>query len=235
MRIQDVVNEVPLLLTFNRVYILQALLSDNSTYRFGYFVSAVDPTPTLNIRRIAFSRQAQLSYRYVTVEATRPNATHIQLNYLDTLAQTTFLDFTIRLRNGTFVYNDNSTLDSVQFNWLSADNETDYIAYLDITHGFFGTLQYSEPLTGGISVMAVPTLEVVGTWGGMSASSVLPAAIIFVVAGAFSLLSAPVGLFAVVVTAGVLTYLGWCSIPYTILATAMGLAVIFGIAHRRSS
>ena len=232
MKIQDTITSVPLILVVNRVYVLQVRLSDGSTYRFGYYVSGVDPTPTLSIRTISFSQAAQVTYRYVTVEATRSSdATTITVNYQDNLDQTILVDLEIRYQNGTVAYSDNSTANPTSFVWNSAVNTTDYYAVVTITHGFFGTLTYVKPLGKQISVMAAPSAGVFGSWGLMSPGSVIPAAIIFVVAGAFSAFSVPFALFAVVVTAGIFVYLGWVSISTTLLAEAMAMAVIIGIVR----
>jgi len=67
----------------------------------------------------------------------------------------------------------------------------------------------------------------------MDPADVLPAAILFITAGAFSAFSVPVGVFVLAVTAAILTQLGWMSLSYTFLASAMGLAIIAGIAYMR--
>jgi len=232
-QLQNILDEVPLVLSMDRTYILQLQLPDSSTYRFGYYVTGVDVTPTLILREISFSRQAQLTYRYVTIEATRPSPTQIQVNYHDTLDQTLNVSLSVKLRNGTLVYSDWSSSNPVQFTWNAADNETDYVVYVTVSHSFFGALEYSKALAREVSFNSPPDLGVLGSWGGVSAGNILPAMLIIVVAGAFSTLTAPVGLFATVVTAAILTYLGWINVSYTVLAVAMSLAVLYGIAWVR--
>jgi len=108
MKIQDTVNTVPLTLGQSVTYILQIKFADGSTYRYGYFVPAVDPTPTLPITEIDFGDQAHTVYQYITAEATRPVATTIRLVYSDLTPSydTLRVNFTVELRNGTEVYSD---------------------------------------------------------------------------------------------------------------------------------
>lgn len=232
-QIQDTVNEVPLLLVVYRVYIIQALLSDGTANRFGYFIPGVDTTPTLSIRNPSFSRQTQLTYRYVAVEATRPTDTSFIVDYEDDLDQTTLVELIIKYRNGTTAYSDSSGANPVQFNWNAADNETDYIVDVNVTHQFFGTLKYSKAFGGATNFNSTPSMGFLGTWGGASATNILPAISMFVISGAFSVASVPLGAFSLVIMAAVFNHFEFMSIDYTLLSTAMGLAILIAIGHVR--
>jgi len=232
MKIRDTVNSVPLLLTYNRVYRLQVRFEDGTTYSFGTFISGVDPTPTLSITQISFSRQAQLTYRYVTVEASRSSdGSTITVNYWDKLAQTNWVNFTITYLNGSIAYTDSvKDINIVQFLWNEANNETDYVVIVDIDHQFFGTsLRYVETLSGLESYPNAPSLGVLGSWGFMNSNDVFATIIILIFAGAFSAYNIGLGLFIAALTAGLFTYLGWLSIPTQLLAIVFALVFLIGI------
>jgi len=233
MRVQETVNAVPLTLSYGKVYTLRMYFIDGSTYAFGFFVAGVDPTPILNIRDLAFSRRAQLTYSHVTAEATRPTWTNIIVNYNDSLAQTNLVEVWVNYRNGTNAWYSNSTADNVQFNWGAAVNITDYVVELSSNHTFFTQLNFTWYLGGAHTHPNVPSFAIFGTWGGIPGASMFPAMIIVTVALIFSAYTLPeAGIVLCGVTA-VLRYIDWITLDWDLIMLALGLSVIMAVLFRR--
>jgi len=229
MKVYETINQVPLTLTQSRIYTLQARLPDGSVYRFGDFIPGVQETPVLAITEIGFSGQAQLPSRYVAVEAVRPDPGLVRVNYRDDLNQTTLVVVTVKLMNGTAVWSDSSAGPVLQFNWWGAVDGADYVVWVAVDHAGLGELSYSWALAGAApGFQSPPDLGVFGEWP-VSATGALAAFLIFVVAGAFSAVSAPVGIFAAAATAAILAYLGWLDVSYTVLGVTVAMAVILGV------
>jgi len=147
--VTDAINAIPLTLTKNQIYTLQIRLADNSIYRFGYFIPASDPTPTIILNQIPFSSQTHYLGEDVSALATRPTPTHIQLTYLDESELTIELNLEILYLNRTTAFTDSATGEpSVTFNWYNAHNESDFIIKLNINHYLYGESTYTAWLIG---------------------------------------------------------------------------------------
>jgi len=225
--VQDYVSEVPLIMNVGSTYLLK-LRVGSTVYSFGYFTAGSDTTQTLPVQDISFTSRVEIAYRYVRVEASRNN-TEITVNYQDTLENTTSVSLEIQYRNGSVAYSDSSTGYLVQFYWGNADSETDYIVYVTVNHASLGTLNYKQVLPYSPSVSPPFDLSPLGTFP-ITNNQVVPLVIILFVAGVFSTLTAPLGIFLTVLTAVVLRYIGWLNLSWTILSFAMSLAVIYAIA-----
>jgi len=227
--VQDYVSEVPLIMNVGATYLLKLKIG-NTVYSFGYFTAGSDTTQTLALQDITFTSNTLLAYRYVRVEASRSSdGTEITVNYQDTLENTTSVELEIQYSNGTVAYSDSSTGYLIQFYWGSADNETDYIVYVTVTHKSLGTLTYKKVLPYSPALNPPFDLSPLGTFP-IANNQVIPLAIVVFVAAVFSTLTAPLGIFLTVLTAIVLRYIGWLNVTWSILAFAMSMALIYAIA-----
>ncbi len=218
---------IPLYLVKNKVYILQVRLPDDEVYRFGYFIPGDQTPPTLTITNLGFDDAYQPVNKWIQIVATRPNATHIQINYNDTLGQTLSVFAEIQLRNGTQIWNDTQTEDAYVFNWYGANNETEYVVKVLASHGYYSMIEYSKILAGVSPHEAPPDWSPIG--GG---SYILSIFIIIATGGAVSALNKAVGLFVTASVASALTALNWIAIPYEMLVLALAISVLMGLTGR---
>ncbi len=230
--IADVVNDVPLTLVTYQVYRLRVLTPGETIYNFGIMVTGVITDPVLIIDEIAFSAQAQITYQYVTVEASRPIPSQITVNYNDSLAQTTEVSFYLEFRNGTDVYNETVAEDNYQFNWAGADSYTDYKVTVVITHELFGTLTHDEIIGVERTFNPPPDWGIMGTVGPIATGNLISILIISVLALAFSAVNAETGGFVAVSAAYILRYWGWNTFDYTTITICMGIVIVFGMVRR---
>lgn len=227
----QVVNDVPLTLVTYQVYSLRILAPNENIINFGIYVSGVISNPTLIIDEIAFSNQAQITYRYVTVEVERPTTTQIRVNYNDSLAQTISILFDLEFRNGTEVYNETVNENNYQFTFLGADQYTDYLMKVTVVHETFGTLYHEEPIGVGRTFNPFPDISMIGSFGPIQTPNLLGLFIIGVLALAFSAVSAEIGGFVAVGVAFVLTYWGVLDFSYTMMGIAMAIVIGVGIVR----
>ena len=229
-------NEVPMVMVTGEIYFIQVRSQDGSTYDFGIFVPGQHPQ-TLKITPIAFSSRVQLTYKYLQVEGTRSaNNTLITVNYSDSLNQTSWLGLEVRYRNDTVAYSSNITSPgaSAQFQWNAADNETDYIAYLDIDHDYFGDMLHRMPLPLTATYSQPFNMTFLGSMPeGFPTSDLLSMGIIFTSAAVFSTVTAPLGGMMVVLTAAGLYQLGWVNWNTNLLMLAFALVVMMALNRAR--
>jgi len=228
--IWDTVNAVPLTLTIGQIYILQARLYDGTIYRFGYFTPGSDPTPTLTISGIPFSDQAHYVGEHIAVEATRPNATHIQIAYENLLEDTTDLLVEICYMNGTQVWNDTTLNDDIIFNWYGADNETDYLVNFEAYSEFYGDISYSKALAGEKpDITEPPDLDAILGSGFRLMISIFIIYMGFII---FSAYTAELGVFSGIAITYVLNYIEFIPIPipWYVLHALMGLLIMWALA-----
>jgi len=218
-------------------YILQIKFVDGSTYRYGYFVSAVDPTPTLPITEIDFGEQAHTVYQYITAEATRPVATTIRLVYSDLtpIYDTLRVNFTVELRNGTEVYADSiADMDIVSFEWESANGTIDYVVRLWARQEYHGVIEQAWVLDYSRTFQSFPDFDIFGTWP-FPSTNLLALFMALVVMGVFSFRTAPIAPFMGMVIIGSFTYLGGATFTDTQVGIGFALSFIVGLAIWGSS
>lgn len=233
----DSFNEVPLTLVVGEIYRLQILWSDDTTYDWGYFIAGVDTTPTLVLSKLTFSQKAQMTYKYLSVEATRQNATWIRVNYQDdtpTGYETDWCNITVTLRNGTVITTYNSTSETVSWNWYSADNETDYWVLAEINQTFWTIiLEYSKLLDADLSYSAFPNLNILGTLGGLNTANTLSAVIVLCVFGVGSRKNVDVALISGFSVAGMLRIMGANTWSWNLLAFGFALSIAYAVYRGR--
>lgn len=228
MKIQDTLNTVPVTCVVGQVYHIKILWSDGTYFDWGYWIAGYDPEPTIVVRGVNFSDQAQITYRHVTVEATRPTDTQITVNYLDSLGQTNWVNISISERDGAVVHTDSSTSSSKVFNWAGADADTDYVVNVLIDHQFYGTdLSASFFLDATKTFASIPNVSAFGTWGGMSTGNLITFCLGVVFFGGFSYqFGSKGGMLVALAVVSVLTGLGYADYSYDFLAFCWFVAIV---------
>lgn len=233
----DVAKTVVMNLKQGQTYVIHVEAQAGTSYTFGDVAMTSDTTPELTIKGIDFPQEIILAYRYVRMYAYRSeNGTHVTAMYEDTRNNTDHTDVFIKYENGTIANEGGSGYTSTsytfQYIWTGADNETNYYIEIKCYHNEFGLLEYRLYLPR-IWSEAPFSLDVLWPSSTITTSAIIPALIILAVAGAFSTLNAQVGAFAAVVTALILTYIGWISIPVGFLIVAVASAILMGIIYAR--
>ena len=221
-------SSVQLLLQIGRSYEIYLVGSDFE-YSFGLFL-ANGTGMTLTVGAIEFSPRVKLTYRYVRVEASRPDATTIIVNYEDTLQNTTITHLYIKLRNGTQVYYANSTANKVQYQWTEANNTTDYFIELQIVHGELGTFWYKQALPAFPKQTLPFDLSGLGNWL-IPGTQIFPICLILIVAAVFSSLNSGAGAVITCLFAGIIWYIGWLNATGLIIAVALGLSILYAFGR----
>jgi len=211
------------------IYQLQVIFPDGSVYDYGYFFPGVDLAPTIAITSIEFGQQAHTVYQYITAEATRPSATHIQVDYTDETPgyDTTELNMTISYRNGSIAYTSAiAGSDEITMNWYSAGNETDYVVYLFITHQLHSNIRQSWILDYSRTFQTFPDMSDLG----FGSTNLLPIIISLVLAALASFKSAAFAPFLFMFGISIMSYVGATSYSYIQLAVGWCMAIIIGLA-----
>ena len=224
-----VFNAIPLVLTAYKIYELKVRFSDGSVFDYGYYYPDLDLSPLIAITQIAFSDQAHTTYEYITAEATRPNATHILVNYMDETPgyDTAELNLTVSYRNGTTVYTSVvAGSDTVSFNWYGANNETDYVAKLEVIHQLHNNIQQTWILDYSRTFQVFPDISDLG----FGSVNLLPIAIGLVVAATCSFKSAALAPFMFMVVLSLFSVVGGANYTEVQLAVGWSFAIIVGLA-----
>jgi len=225
------VGPAKLLLQIGRTYMLK-LVGPDFEYVFGLF-TADGTGETLTVTPISFPERVKLAYRYVLVDASRPDNNTIIVNYQDTTEKTISTQLYIQLKNGTIVYEGNSTADVVQYSWSNAVGNTSYYVVLTINHEEFGTMTFRKalpPLVTGASPFRLDFLGTIPVPG----DQIVALFLILIVAALFSTLNAAFGIVIVCLFAGFLWAAGWLDVTGTTIAICLSLAVLYALGRRRN-
>lgn len=208
---------------------------DGSTYTFGDLTVTATTTIQLTLKGLDFPKETLLTYKNVRIYGTRvwdPSGTgSISITYEDLLNKTTSVKIDINYRNGTNAYTTTKTDDSFVQAWLSAKNDTDYAVVCTITHEKYGVWEWKQYFPKSLST-APWGLDFLGSLP-FATSIILPGILICFVAGAFSQINAEVGAFMAVVTAIILTYMGWINISAGYLITALSLTILMALIYSK--
>ena len=225
--IWDSESESPLTAMLNKIYSLKISLPDDKDYSFGYWVPTTATPPTLTLSLLDPDDYYQPISGIVEIEATRPNATHIQVVYLDKMGLTLSVFVNITLRNETMVYNVTGGSSFEIFDWYDAVNTTEYTVNVEVSHTYYGEITYSTTLIGEMDYDDPPSWEILGIqdewiWTGL----------IVVVAGTVSMIHAAAGLFAGASLASAFVYLEFVEIPYELIAGAFIISILMGMTKK---
>jgi len=223
---------ITLPLEIGRSYML-TLVGDDITYQFGLFVATEGDTgETLVISQRDAETRIKLVYQYVYADASRPFNDTVVVDYVDSLKGTVQVDLTIKFRNGTVVYTDSEASDRTTFTWNSANENETYIVETTAVHETLGNLTWREilaPVTSGSNPFNINFL------GSMpiATTQVFGLALVLLVAGLFSQLSATHGIVITCLFAGFLWAIGWLDVTASTVAICLSLAVLYALGRRR--
>jgi hypothetical protein len=218
-----------------RTYTLS--LGESTAYTFGELTFGSTATISLTITSLMFPETVIMGYRYVRCYANRDMESGTVYAYYQDLEDNTD-NVTISIyfqTNGTLVTTSTQTdIDEWSYSTSALDNSTDYYLTMQVYHGDFGYLTYSQVLPRlysndppwGIDVLGGDSLP-------FTVAYLIPTIAILAVASSFSAANTVVGLFATVVTAIIIAYIGWMPIAAEVLVFAFALVVIFAIATLR--
>lgn len=231
MIIYNTESEVPLNLVVGKTYYIRILLDDGSYYNFGWYTADGADPPTINVYGLGFDDRYQPMNRYVTINATRPNATHIQFNYQNTLSaySTVLVNTSIYRRStGTLVYNNSTnSSDIVIYNWYGANSTDDYIVASGFIHSYYGNRTFARILAG----VYIPD-EDPPDFSFIMPTELVSVGIILGTIGTISHIFAGFGLVAGSVIAYALDQAEWIEIPTYLIVLAFALGVGLAMSGR---
>lgn len=176
-----------------------------------------------------------MTFKNVRIYGTRawgtPNG-NITITYEDTLELTNSVKLYFNYKNGTNAYNVTLSTDSFVSTWASALNNTDYALVAVIDHQRYGVYEWRQYFPRTYSVVPFG-LDWFGTSLPFASSALIPMLLILFVAGCFSTINAEVGAFFAVVTAIILTAMGWITIGPSALTTAFCLTILMALVYAK--
>jgi hypothetical protein len=225
----DSANPVPFYLTLAHHYTLK-LTCNLGTYSWVNVIPAYDYDMDKIVSSDMFP--TTLTFFNVTITSTRVNSTHIQTYYHDNNAQTLIVTFTILHRSGTSYVTDETTSQigsDVTYDWYSANATRDY--YMNIT-----AVRTDGTFNWTLSVPQLPTEEepMTGLWD-MFGIWPIPSRyfvgmlIVFTVIALFSTTYAELGCVLAVIVAGMLNYIRWLNISWTLIVFAFAIAILYAL------
>ena len=226
------INLITATLVTNRNYVVQ-LTVGSTIYRYTFFSSPADTTPTIVLNDISFERQIQLSSKYVCVDADRPTPTSLRVNYTNSRTDTNSVQVRIRHMNGTLVNSTTIVSDSFTYTYNPVDNETAYYFDLIINTDTFGRLTWKKTLPWQPNFSNVPDpFTQLGTIGGLNVSRLFGFVLILFTALLFSAKDVSIACFSIAITTSLMSYWGFFPVPLPILAVVVGLTVLIGLGLR---
>lgn len=229
----DVVNAIPFILSWGTSYKIR-LISDEGTYVWHSIIAGSDTTFSLVITSLQFPPDT-ISIGDITLSATRIEDITIQALYDDDVELTDWLyiSFT-ELGETALTYSTNNTGNTQNITWSDALPTKDYVVYFEIMHQEEGILIYS---------IVVPILfegdnpwdfSWLGDWGGIDTTQIIGVFIVLAVFGGFSIGSVDIGIMTMLITAGILIWMGWLSITWSFftIVFCIGMLVVFSIRKK---
>jgi hypothetical protein len=211
------------------------------SFSIGDFLTTTDLSPEIVVPIMTFPDPVNIGFLYVKAWGQRnynPSGDSITFMYEDAKANTNNVFVYIYDQNSMTVVNNGGQGElfvgdsNINYIWNDANFTTDYFMVAIINHNEYGRLDYRNVFPRGFQSTSPWNLDFLGTLP-FNTSYLIPAFIILVVAGIFSTLNAPVGLFATVVTATFLSYFGWLPIGADILVFCFAIVFIFAIVMAR--
>ena len=207
-------------------------IQDGLAHDYGQIVMSADTTVILTLTGLEFPTTVTEGYKYLRIWAWRdyssPNTTKV--SYQDLQSYTTNVTMTYYVAsNKTQVYTTyvagSQTFTS---SWTGADENTTYYVIVTAERSS-GDLEYRQVFSRAYSENPF-SLDFLWPNAPFNTNVLLPAFILFCVAGVFSFLNVRVGAIAVVAMAIALTAIFALPITEEALILAISLAILLGIA-----
>jgi len=229
----DVVNAIPFILSWGTSYKFR-LISDEGTYDWTSIIAGSATTLSLIVTSIQFPPDT-IHIGDISLSASRTADITIEALYDDSaeLTDYVYVSFT-EMEETVPAYYTNNTGNTQNITWSDALPTKGYIVYFEINHQEEGTLTYS---------FIVPTLfdednpwdfSWMGDFGDIDTTQLVAVFIVVAVFGGFSLGSVDVGIVTMLITAGILIYIGWLDITWSFftIVFCIGMLVIISIRKR---
>lgn len=224
----EVLTDIPFTLSWGVAYKFR-LVCNEGTYVFGSVVAEADTTIDLTITSNEFPVDYTSFGLNISVSASRENSTWIQVLYADAGNGTSWVYVDIQTRYGTSAFNSNSSSDSVQVNWYSALNISDYIAKVTISHSTLGTLYYTKSLPSTVEGASPFDFGFLGS-SPVDLSQIFALLITLFFGGIASVKNVYAGGFLMLIIASVFGYLGWLNVSVTVLTVCMVFVFMLAFA-----
>jgi len=227
----DIEKKVLMALVYDVKY--RITVRNGYSYTFGDLLMTIDSTVTLPLKVLDFPDEILLGYQYLRVWIYRESATSIGVNYQDLLEETisVFIEVSY-LSNSSLVYSDTETSSTFIWTWNSANNETDYLVEVTISHVTFGVMTTNQVVAGLLSGRGLFDITILGTLD-FNTAYLIPAFIILCAAAAFSAVNPYLGLFAAIATAMLFGVIGWLPVQADVLVFCIALVIVGAIGHAR--
>jgi len=222
-------------LVLGRTYDIR-LITNLGTYNYGIFTAAADRKSSIIISYDMFP--SVIEGLNINVTVWRPNATWIKGYYIDGNASTLWVEWTVKHKQGSnwiIDFSVNNTGNSQIFNWLDADNETDYLLTI--------TAQRTDRQYIWSYMLPAPKLAIDNPWqeldnilgyfGPIPARYILGIFLILLMLGIFSYANIIAGLFSGWATAALLTYINWLPLPWPLLGACLFIIILEAVYQAR--
>jgi len=230
----DVVNALPFVLSWGTSYKFR-LVADEGSHVWHSVIAGSDTTFTLTITSLQFPPDT-ISIGDISIAAIRTADLTIQALYDDDaeLTDWVYISFT-ELGETTLSYSTNNTGNTHDISWSDALPTKSYVVYFENSHQEEGTLTYSIVVSTIFDEDNPWDFSWLGDWGEIDTTQIVAVFIVLAVFGGFSLGSVDVGIVTMMITAGILIYIGWLDITWTFftIVFAIGILAIISIRKQR--
>lgn len=229
----DAINPLEFWMTWQHFYTLK-FTCDEGTFIYGDFQARSINSQTIIITADMIP-QADIGLD-ITVNALRINATFIQVNYTDSQVETYWLAVTISHKAGyswLTDYTTNNTGNTQQINWYDAEADKSYKVSLEASRasGTY-TWSYSISLPPASVNPWTDLLSAFGT-GPFPLSNLFGFMITLCFFGMTTYLNRVLGCVIGCIVAGVFYYIGWLSIPSSLIVLALVLSAFFALTEAK--
>lgn len=229
----DKENKVMVSLKMGERYTLKLSDGLSSSVTYGDVLFTSTTSLTLSVKGTEFPDTIVQGYMYVRVYATRDmSAGTVTVNYADLMEKTTSVTIYVYfMDNDSIATSDTETASSFVYNWLNADNSTDYYCVVTISHQQFGNMHYRQilPRLFGENPWGMPFLGSLP----FNTNLLIPTFMAFAIIGVFSRLSLAAGCIVAPATFTLFSYLGWLPISLSVQVIIWALGVMLAIVVAR--
>lgn len=233
-RVVDVEQKFTMGLQNGKIYTIQVVAEDGTSYTFGDLLMTPSTTVQLTLRGVDFPQSSLIAedLNYYAIRAR--DGENITVYYLDGTEETTSVNVTMYYTNLTLAYSTVFANSSFTLVWTSAVNTTDYLVVSEIVHDTYGNMTSRKLLMGAVDSV-LWSLDFLGDFDALGFDSymLIPSLILLCVAGSFSKLNAYVGAILMVVTASFLSAMGWFPIAGGAIVAGFAFAILMAIIYAR--
>jgi hypothetical protein len=230
----DQQSSVSMSLVNTRKYVI-TLSGSGTTYTWGDLLMTDQTVVQLTLRAVDFPKELVLQYKYLQIYAQRDYATEtVTISYHDTKANTDSATIILLYANGTEAYSQTLTgASTFEVNYLG-NNTFAYQVEVVAQHGDYGPITNTFYLVEQSGVDSPPFgLAWFGSTWVFESAYLLPAFLILCAAICFSTLNAHIGGVLTVLTAIILSAIGWIPIGGGAIVVAFSLAILMALSYQK--